>query len=166
MLDRHPLTFRGQKKKEKQTQPYPDASRKPNPAPTNDQNRNCRTGRESRSGAASSATVGAPGDWVFGHPSNPFARKGFIPRNVHALVSISYEWRGPRVESSANNNPFRPVDLLLSPSATPCPASCITIRIRASSAWSVYLSVQWSDSSKRSAAWVAIFSFPLLAYLR
>lgn len=65
------------------------------------------------------------------------ARKGLNPRPITIHFGLS-------AGSSRSSIP-------------PFPASCITIRIRVSSAWPVYLSVQWSDSSKRSAAWDAIF---------
>lgn len=67
-----------------------------------------------------------PRDWIFGRCSNPLAQRVSSPGTFHALVSISYERQEPplplppRVESSANNNPFRPVGRFFLP-AQPLP---------------------------------------------
>lgn len=60
-------------------------------------------------------------DWIFGHPSNPFRAKGFIPPRNAFTRSLAYHASGGarRVESSANNNPFWPVGWLLSVLHTP-----------------------------------------------
>lgn len=114
------------------------------------------------------SSVDAPRDWIFGRCSNPLAQRvsspGTFTRSLAYHTSGGARGLNPRpitihfglsAGSSSPRNPFSP--------SLPC---CITIRIRASSAWPVYLSIQWPDSSKRSAARHAIFSSTVSAYPR